>query len=266
MTFDAGLPEIEPGPGRRKPPLGVWPILQQTVLLFVRHFWSLAPIAFIPAGVTTMLEYYLAPGQLMGTGEGLFDYTVSSSMPAFLTFKILSFVIGTLATGAIIAYVLGLMQDGSASILRSVAALLPVLIPLVVCDSAADFAVMVGLELLVVPGLFLATIWCVLPQSIIAERSAYSAFKRSWYLTSGYQWRCFGLMLVFVATFAIIAFLILEPFRYLIFSTDLANRLSYLSVNAVVYGLVEVLFAISFTLVFLRLKDIKEGNLPEVFA
>lgn len=61
----------------------------------------------------------------------------------------------------------------------------------------AGIAIAIGLILLVIPGLFLATIWAVLIPVIVIERTgAIDAFRRSRALVRGNGWQVFGVIVI----------------------------------------------------------------------
>jgi hypothetical protein len=69
--------------------------------------------------------------------------------------------------------------------------------PLAIAGILAGLAVAVGLLLLIVPGLYLLTIWSVLIPVIVLERRAVmEAFGRSRELVSGYGWSAFGVIVL----------------------------------------------------------------------
>jgi ABC-type multidrug transport system fused ATPase/permease subunit len=73
----------------------------------------------------------------------------------------------------------------------------PVIGPLIVAGILAGIAVGIGLLLLIVPGLFLLTIWAVVAPAIVIERTgALGAFGRSAELTKGNRWQVFGVIVV----------------------------------------------------------------------
>jgi hypothetical protein len=90
------------------------------------------------------------------------------------------------------------------SLVRSAA---PVVGPLVVAGILAGIAIGIGLILLIVPGLFLLTIWAVLaPVIVIERRSAIEAFGRSRELVRGHAWQVFGVIAVlFILQFIVAA-------------------------------------------------------------
>lgn len=69
----------------------------------------------------------------------------------------------------------------------------------------AGIAIAIGLVLLIAPGLYLLTIWCLIVPVIVLEGASVGvAFDRSRQLVRGYEWQVFGtLVLVFLLLFAV---------------------------------------------------------------
>jgi hypothetical protein len=73
----------------------------------------------------------------------------------------------------------------------------PVLGSLILAGVLASIGVMIGLVLLIVPGLFLLTIWAVIaPVIVLEQRPAMEAFGRSRELVKGNGWQVFGVIVV----------------------------------------------------------------------
>jgi hypothetical protein len=69
----------------------------------------------------------------------------------------------------------------------------------------AGIAITIGFVVLIIPGLFLVTIWCLIVPVIVLEQSgALGSFGRSWQLVKTNFWNVFGtLFLVFVILFVV---------------------------------------------------------------
>ncbi len=96
------------------------------------------------------------------------------------------------------------VQDGrrDSSIDQLLKTVAPVVLPLIGAGILAGIGIGIGFLLLIVPGLFLATIWAVIAPSIVIERTGVlGAFGRSRELVRGHGWQVFG---VIVAVFVIL--------------------------------------------------------------
>ncbi len=97
------------------------------------------------------------------------------------------------------------MRDGRAdrTIGETYQAVSPRLPALIVGGILAGLGIGIGLILLIVPGLFLLTIWSMLVAVIVIEgKSAGEAFGRSREIVRGHGWEVFGLIIV---TFVLVA-------------------------------------------------------------
>jgi len=79
--------------------------------------------------------------------------------------------------------------------------------PLLIAGILAGIGIGIGLLLLIVPGLYLLTIWAVLaPVIVIERRDAIGAFGRSRELVRGHGWQVFGVILIlFLLQFVVTA-------------------------------------------------------------
>jgi hypothetical protein len=94
------------------------------------------------------------------------------------------------------------VRDGRAdlSIRDTVSAATPYIWPVAAASILAGIAIAIGLILVIVPGLYLITIWAVIVPVIVIEGSAaLASFGRSRELVRGHGWHVFGtLVLVFL--------------------------------------------------------------------
>lgn len=115
----------------------------------------------------------------------------------------ISVIANTLYQGMVVTLVSD-VQDGKrdSSVGDLVNAASPVILPLFLAGLLAGLGILLGLILLIVPGLFLLTIWAVLAPVIVLERTGVmGAFGRSRELVRGNGWQVFG---VIVCVFLIV--------------------------------------------------------------
>lgn len=91
------------------------------------------------------------------------------------------------------------VQDGrrDSSIGELVRTVAPVVVPLLLAGILAGIGIGIGFLLLIVPGLFLATIWAVIAPAIVIERTGVlGAFGRSRELVRGHGWQVLAVIVV----------------------------------------------------------------------
>ncbi|HEX2824110.1 MAG TPA: hypothetical protein VHO07_28685 [Streptosporangiaceae bacterium] len=142
------------------------------------------------------------------------------------------------------------VRDGRVdmSIGETVSAAMPYLGAVIVASLLAGIAIVIGLALIIAPGLYLITIWAVIVPVIVIERSgALASFGRSRELVRGRGWHVFGtLVLVYVIL------LVVDIVLGLIFSA-LPHVLGS-GLSAVISGtLISPFLALVVTLVYYRL-------------
>jgi hypothetical protein len=111
---------------------------------------------------------------------------------------LVSTIAGTLYQGTVVTLVRD-VQDGRRdySMGELVNAALPFLLPLIAVGILSGIAIAIGFALLIVPGLFLITIWAVLAPAIVIEgRGVFESFGRSRELVRGNGWPVLGALLV----------------------------------------------------------------------
>jgi hypothetical protein len=141
-----------------------------------------------------------------------------------------------------------------------------VLGPLIVAGILAGIGIGIGLLLLIVPGLFLLTIWAVLAPVIVIERKdAMSSFGRSRELVRGNGWQVFGVIVVlFILQFVVTA--VIQALANSISDTVVGFSLADLIVRL----LVAPLSALAAAVLFFELKALRGEPVlaagPEVAA
>ena len=252
--------------GSEKPSLGVGRILGETVAILIGNPGAVLVFAIIPMLALTVVRHHLAPGEFTRQSDAIFPIDASSSVSAYIASWIILFVVLAISGGCLVSIVREVKSGQPADIGKSLSSVMPVLIPLIICDSIANIAITLGTVALIVPGLYLSALWCAVSPSIVIEGSRYGSFRRSLQLTEYYRWPCVGVMSVLLVLQVIIEFGLTDPLRHLILSPDVTDKATFLLISGLSGGIGTALYAVASTLIFLRLRDIKEGNLPEVFT
>jgi hypothetical protein len=162
----------------------------------------------------------IKPGEVIGSALEIYREQASVLLPAaVVVFAIVALARLALTGGAgalvaLVALVLGTfyqgmvvelvrdVQDGrrDSSVGQLFRGVAPVVLPLIGLSILLGIGVTIGFILIVVPGLFLMTIWAVAAPSLVIERSGvFAAFGRSRELVRGHGWQVFGVILVVIA-------------------------------------------------------------------
>ncbi len=119
---------------------------------------------------------------------------------------LVSTVVGVFYQGMVVELVRDI-QDGrrDSSIGELFASVQPVALTLFLVALLGGLAIGIGFVLLIVPGLFLLTIWALIAPVVVVENTGVlDAFGRSRALVSGHGWTVFGVIaLVFVLTIVV---------------------------------------------------------------
>jgi hypothetical protein len=126
------------------------------------------------------------------------DGVLGNNVALFPIVLAVSTIVGTIYQGMVVSLVRD-VQDGRRdySIGELFRQATPVLFPLIVAGLLAGIGIAVGFVLIIVPGLFLMTIWAVIAPVIVIERARImESFGRSRELVRGNGWPVFGSIVV----------------------------------------------------------------------
>jgi hypothetical protein len=118
----------------------------------------------------------------------------------------------------------------------------------------AGLAIGIGFILLIVPGLYLLTIWALIVPAIVLEGcGVFQSFSRSYDLVKGYGWPVFGVIIVEILILFLVSIVI-----GLILAAVPQGAQSFVS-QIVSGSLTGPFSALITTLLYFRLKETKEG-------
>jgi len=135
---------------------------------------------------------------------------VSASATLAFVALIISLVATTLFTGMVVELVAD-VQDGrrDASAGQLLQAATPVLGQLILVGIVSGIGIVIGLVLIIVPGLILITIWSVAAPVVVLERpGVFAALGRSRELVRGNGWQVFGVIFLLYIVVGVFAFII----------------------------------------------------------
>jgi hypothetical protein len=160
-----------------------WYVIRAALRTYRVQFWRVASTAFIVFGTVAAVDAI--------TVVLVVDRHVSRPIGAAVVSAVggVFAMVGVVIYAGILDKVVGAHLHGHPDLtLRQIWKALP-LGRLVVADVVLAFATLVGLAALVVPGVFIFTMWSLVgPVITIEDRSVRSGFARSWQLVRGHFW------------------------------------------------------------------------------
>jgi hypothetical protein len=217
--------------------LAVGEILSKTFSIYRDQAGVLLPIAFWLFLAVAILEALAASEFALG-----------------LLVVVLSLAVSTLYQGMVVGLVSDI-QDGRRdySIGELIRSVLPVVGPLLGAGILAGLGIVAGFVLLVVPGLFLLTIWAVIAPVIVVERRpVFESFGRSRHLVRDNGWPVLGTVLAgYLITFAAAAL-------FTVIAVSLADgvliEIVFLTIASTLTAPIPALLA---SVLYFRLREIK---------
>jgi hypothetical protein len=224
--------------------LDVGTVLQRVVDVYRSQAGLLIPaalIVFIPVAVLN---------GLIATGGGVLAALVAAALGVVGTYWFQGMVVE--ATEDILD---GRRDHTLGSLFASVT---PVLLPLIGAGILAGIGIAIGFILIIVPGLFLLTIWAVVAPAIVAERKGvFDSFGRSRELVKGHGWQVFGVIVVLFLLQLVVGGIIQAIFRS---ASD--TFASFAIADLVVRVLIAPLSALAAAVMFFELKRLHGEPVP----
>ncbi len=215
-------------------------VLDEAWRMYRAHARHLLTISFVIYVVTAIIAGLLALFGLIG----LFLGEIVEVVAAFLLQAALVKAVQDEKSGR-----------ADMSVSGTVSAVTPYIGPIAVASILAGIAITIGLALVIVPGLWLITIWAVIVPVIVIERSgALDSFGRSRQLVRGHGWHVFGTLVL-----AFLILIVVDIALDAIFAA-LPTILGHFLSNLVAGTLVAPFIALVVTLIYYRLVAAQGGG------
>jgi hypothetical protein len=220
--------------------MGPGDILRRTWDLYrshLRHLVTIAAVVYVPMGVIAAL-------------------LVMTGWPGVVAANVLNTAALFLVQGAVVTTVAD-VRDGrrDLGVVETLATAGRRLVPVALAGVLATLGILLGLLLLIVPGLILLTWWLVISPVILLESSDVGAsFGRSRALVHGHAWPVFGvvvLTLLVLLALGLAVGIVLSP---------LDEALRGFLVTAIGNSLAAPFAGVAWTLTYFRLRDLEAGR------
>jgi len=223
-------------------------VLDEAWTLFTRFFLRFFVLALIVFAVVNLVFALIV--EALSTDSG--GTVVLLAILGFATA-----VVGTTWLQGALVYAVQDARDGSfdATVGEVFSRVSPAILPLLVAGLLAGLGIAVGLVLLIVPGLFLLTIWAVIAPVIVIEKTpALEAFGRSRELVRGHGWIVFGIVIITGLLTGIASGILQAAFSFL------PEFLEILIGGTIAQAIVAPFSAIALAVTYFRLRDAHGGE------
>ena len=228
--------------------MSIGAVLDEAWTLFTRFFLRFFVLALIVFAVVNLVFALIV--EALSTDSG--GTVVLLAILGFATA-----VVGTTWLQGALVYAVQDARDGSfdATVGEVFSRVSPAILPLLVAGLLAGLGIAVGLVLLIVPGLFLLTIWAVIAPVIVIEKTpALEAFGRSRELVRGHGWTVFGIVIITGLLTGIASGILQAAFSFL------PEFLEILIGGTIAQAIVAPFSAIALAVTYFRLRDAHGGE------
>ena len=221
-------------------------------------------IAFLFSALPQTLFNQLT--RMMGMSQGA-KLAPAATVGLGLVGMILGIALYAIVQGALVRSTVDHEEGRHPGLGESIMAGLVVAIPLIVMAIISGIAMMIGLVLFVVPGVILYLMWSVSAPALVDERlGIMGALGRSRYLTRGYRWRIFGMVLVLAVlswlAMALMATLVVAGGSFSLQAVAKAQQdpsIVAIVVLLIMQTLISVVSGVTHASLFVELRNAKDG-------
>jgi hypothetical protein len=228
--------------------MSIGAVLDEAWTLFTRFFLRFFVLALVVFAAVNLLFALIVEAISSDNGGRAFWLAILGLATA---------VVGTTWLQGAFVYAVQDARDGSfdATLGEVFSRVSPSILPLLVAGLLAGLGIAAGLILLIVPGLFLMTIWAVIaPVIVLEKRPPFAAFGRSRELVRGHGWTVFGIVIIAGLLTGIASSILQAAFSFL------PQFLEILVGGTIAQAIVAPLGAIALAITYFRLRDAHGGE------
>jgi hypothetical protein len=214
---------------------------------FFRRFFTIAIIVYL---IVNLLNALISTAFSKSTGAAL--------LLALIT--VVVSLVGTFWLQGALVYAVDDVRDGriDSTVSQVFERVRPYLGTLIGAGLLAGLGIVIGLILIVIPGLVLVTWWCLIVPVIVLEgKSIGESFGASRELVRGHGWTVFGIIIITWIVSAIASGLIQAIF------SGLNNFFRIWIGGSIASAIVGPFLAIALTLMYFKLRELRAGDAPE---
>lgn len=223
-------------------------VLDEAWTLFTRFFLRFFALALVVFAAVNLLFALIVEAISSDNGGRAFWLAILGLATA---------VIGTTWLQGAFVFAVQDARDGSfdATLGEVFSRVSPSILPLLVAGLLAGLGITAGLVLLVIPGLFLMTIWAVIaPVIVLEKRPPLGSFRRSRELVRGHGWTVFGIVVITGLLTGIASSILQAAFSFL------PRFLEILVGGTIAQAIVAPFSAIALAITYFRLRDAHGGE------
>ena len=239
-------------------------VLKRTFSVIYDNVVTFAVLSLPPSISWAVLS---ARGGAFEDEEGAFTLPDFNTLALFALGCLFYLVTAVVLQGAVVHGAIATLNGRRASFADCLATGLRYLVPLTFIGLLATLGVVVGLILLIVPGIIILVMWSVVYPVCVVERSGVSgAFRRSQELTRGYRWPILGVYLALIVLIVIVSIV----FGALV-ALDMTVATDIFAIAAIAADLIDTIVTLVIGSTFsaslyYELRQLKEGIGPEALA
>ena len=227
--------------------MSIGAVLDEAWTLFTRFFLRFFLLALVVFAVVNLLFALVAEAVSDDAGRALWLAVLGLGIA----------IVGTTWLQGAFVYAVQDARDGSldATLGEVFSRVSPAILPLLVAGLLAGLGIVIGLIALIIPGLFLMTIWAVIAPVIVLEKvRPLDAFGRSRALVRGHGWTVFGIVVITGLLTGIASSILQAAFSFL------PQFLEILIGSTIAQAIVAPFSAIALAITYFRLRDLQSGE------